>query len=313
MVGSPLARWPAQQGIRPVRDRMLTPPHGQVEQGPQIRGSRQCQGSHPRDRPAARRTPRGRRARRPGPVRSGAGCPDRCNGCPACANSQSTRPVTLRVSGSMSRFLGFRSLCTRQRRSTVSRRLWASTATACSPASSSGAHHPRDRLGEVDVRRQPVELGAVDVEATDPQVCVHERAGTQHRHRAERGDQPAELAAESRHGVPGQLRKQQVAADPGQERGDQQPGQPAARDRGGVPRGRRPPAPAHGRAAAGPRRPRERWALDRWDGRRSVRHCAPPPTRPGRSRRTSRPPAGPAREAVPAWGRAWGRAWWRAW
>ena len=235
----------------------------------------------------ARSTPPARRRRTPARRSKRSTLPRSVAGCPAWANSQSSTPVTSSVSGSTSRFFGFRSLCTRQCRSTVS----SSACASCGHLDQAGElrRRPvvqRDPLG-LDPRRQV--SGAV--ERADPQVGVDERPLPQHRHAAEgRGhlaDRPAQPLLAGRV----ELRQHQVAADAREEGGDQQrrlvrpPGTPR---RTSSTSGDGQQA-AHQRAAARRRSPRPGRRGRRWvRAGRSGPPAARPPPRRGRSARTSR-------------------------
>ena len=112
------------------------------------------------------------------------------------------------------------SLCTRQRRSTVSSRSWASSATSRSPASSSGGEGGQPVLVRGDPLRQSLGTG----ELRDGEVPVHEGAGARHRHPAQVREQHPEVVAEGGEPAGVEVTDDLVAATARQVRRHQQRG-----------------------------------------------------------------------------------------
>ena len=201
---------------------------GEVHQRPQVGRPGPVQQRRPARRRAGAVTPPARRPTYAGSRSKRSRLPRSVHGCPAWANSQSSRPVTSSESGSTSRFLGLRSLCTRQVRRRVSSRSCASSATSRQPASSSP-----DQREPVRVRGHPVGQVAAVGEARRWSASASTKApGAQHRHPARAG-RSSTPSARPPAGQPGRHRGEAAAGRraPRQERRHQQPGQAGGRVR----------------------------------------------------------------------------------
>ena len=208
-----------------------------------------------------------------------------------CARTPSRgAPRRSSVSGSTRRFLGLRSLCTRQVRPTVSRRSWAVSATSASPARSDSLQCAKAAA----CRSTHSDRSAVN--GRDGQRLRRGTCRLERRHRRQRRHQPAHVAAElgqagrrSRVGSSTSPRSPSTKAVTSIAGTSARPGRaPHLEDVG------HRHQPAH-QPSAGPRRSRRRARRGRPGGRRCARPSARPPPRPGTSRPTSLRPAGSAR------------------
>ena len=158
------------------------------------------------------------------------------------------------VSGSTSRFLGLRSLCTRQAR--PDGRAGPGPARRPPAGRSQSCRGPCRQCARPPVRRRPRQAGPAPrrAAARTRRSAVDEHARPRHRHLRQPGQQPAEPVADRARPVVVEARQQQVeplAAGGGMV--TSRPGSPAPGPRGVPPA---PRAPAPGRAPArAPRRP----------------------------------------------------------